>query len=197
VDPYGHRRAGQVSLSDRAHRRPAVADITGGRQDIANPKHFARKRRKLARLEREKARRVRSSSNRAKSRRKIAVRHGKVARARRDYHHKQALALVRENQALYVEDLNIAGMTRNRRLAGAIHDAGWGQFIRLLLQKAERFGRVVHAVDRWLPSSKTCSTCGQVVDIMPLSLDPPTIMETVAAVRRVLGWPSPLRGPGA
>lgn len=151
-------------------RLATVADITGGRQDIANPKHFARRQRKLARLEREKARRVRSSSNRAKSRRKVAVQHGKIARARRDYHHKQALALVRENQALYVEDLNIAGLARNRRLAGAIHDAGWGQFVRLLLQKAERFGRVVHAVDRWLPSSKTCSTCGRVADVMPLKI---------------------------
>ncbi len=53
------------------------------------------------------------------------MQHGKVARARRDYHHKQALTLVRDNQAVYVEDLNIAGMVRNRRLARAISDAGW------------------------------------------------------------------------
>lgn len=151
-------------------RLATVADTTGGRRDIANPKHFARKRRKLARLEREKARRVKNSSNRAKSRRKVAVHHGKIARARRDYYHKQALALVRENQALYVEDLNIAGLMRNRRLAGSIHDAGWGQFVQLLREKADRFGRVVHAVDRWLPSSKTCSACGEVVDALPLKV---------------------------
>ena len=60
--------------------------------------------------------------------------------------------LVRENQAVYVEDLNIAGMVSNSRLARAIHDAGWGQFVRLIEEKAERYGRIVHPVSRWLPS---------------------------------------------
>jgi putative transposase len=151
-------------------RLATVADTGGGRTDVANPKHLARARRKLARLERVKARRVKGSANRAKTRRKVAVQHGKVARARRDYHHKQALALVRDNQALYVEDLNIVGMVRNRRLARAIHDAVWGQFVRLLTEKAHRYGRTVHTVDRWLPSSKTCSACGHVMDDMPLKI---------------------------
>jgi putative transposase len=76
--------------------------------------------------------------------------------------------LVRENQVSYVEDLNIVGMVGNRTLARAIHDAGWGQFVRLLHEKAQRYGRTVHAVDRWLASSKTCSACGHVMDDMPL-----------------------------
>jgi putative transposase len=63
-----------------------------------------------------------------------------VARARRDYHHKQALALVRENQVIHVEDLNIVGMVKNRRLARAISDAGWGQFVRIIGEKADRYG---------------------------------------------------------
>jgi putative transposase len=149
-------------------RLATVADMNGIRLDVVNPKHLARKQRKLARLEREKARRARGGKNRAKSRLKVAVQHGKVARARRDYHHKQAVTLVRENQALHVEDLHIAGMVRNRRLARAIHDAGWGQFVRLLTEKAERYGRTVRIVDRWFPSSKTCSACGHVMDEMPL-----------------------------
>ncbi len=151
-------------------RLATVADTTGGRQDIGNPKHLARRLRRLARLEREKARRAEGGANRAKTRRKVAIQHGKVSRARRDYHHKQALDLVRENQAVSVEDLNIAGMVRNRRLARAIHDAGWAQFVRLLHEKAERYGRTVYTVDRWLPSSKTCSACGHVVDTMPLKI---------------------------
>ena len=64
-----------------------------------------------------------------------------MARARRDYHHKQALALVRENQVIHVEDLNIAGMVCNRRLARSISDAGWGQLIRIISEKADRYGR--------------------------------------------------------
>lgn len=97
------------------------------------------------------------------------VQHGKVARARRDYHHRQARMLVRENQAVHVEDLNIAGTVHNRRLARAIHDAGWAQFVRLIEEKAQRYGRIVHTVSRWLPSSKTCSACGVVQAEQPLS----------------------------
>ena len=86
-------------------------------------------------------RRHKGSNNRDKSRRKLAVAHNEVARARRDYHHKQALALVRENQVIHVEDLNIVGMVKNRRLARAISDASWGQFMRIIAEKADRYGR--------------------------------------------------------
>jgi putative transposase len=138
-------------------RLATIATTDDTRIDIANPGHLGRK---LRRLEREKARRQKGSKNRDKTRRKIAIAHGKVARARRDYHHKQALALVRENQVIHVEDLNIVGMVTNRRLARAISDAGWGQFMRIIAEKADRYGRTVHKASRWLASSKTCSTCG-------------------------------------
>jgi len=149
-------------------RLATCVDTTGARRDIANPRHLAGKQRKLAQLEREKARRVKGSANRAKTRRRVAVQHGKVARARRDYHHKQALTLIRDNQVVYVEDLNVAGMVLNRRLAKAIHDAGWSQFVRLIEEKAQKYGRIVHEVSRWLPSSKTCSACGHIMGEMPL-----------------------------
>jgi putative transposase len=93
-----------------------------------------------------------------------------VARARRDYHHKRALALVRENQVIHVEDLNIAGMVRNRRLARVICDAGWAQFVRIVGEKAKRYGRTLNSVSRWLASSKTCSACGQRLDELPLQI---------------------------
>ena len=80
------------------------------------------------------------SDNRDKTRRKVAIAHTQVARARRDYHHKQALALVRENQVIHVENLNIVGMVKNRRLARAVRDAGWGQFLRIIGEKADRYG---------------------------------------------------------
>lgn len=100
----------------------------------------------------------------------MAIAHGEVARARRDYHHKQALALVRENQVIHVEDLNIVGMVKNRRLARAISDAGWGQFVKIIAEKADRYGRTVHAVSRWLASSKTCSACAHRLDELPLQI---------------------------
>ena len=151
-------------------RLATIAATDGTRVEVANPKQLGRKQRKLARLEREKSRRQKGSANRDKSRRKVAAAHGEVARARRDYHHKQALALVRENQVIHVEDLNVVDMVKNRRLARAISDAGWGQFVRIVGEKADRYGRTVYQVSRWLASSKTCSQCGHRLDDLPLQV---------------------------
>jgi putative transposase len=153
-------------------RLATIATSDETRTDIENPKHLQRRLRKLRRLEREKSRRQKGSNNRNKTRQRVAIAHNQVARGRRDYHHKQALALVRDNQVIHVEDLNIVGMVRNRRLARAISDAGWGQFIRIIGEKADRYGRTLHPVSRWLASSKTCSTpeCGHVLDELPLQL---------------------------
>jgi putative transposase len=112
-----------------------IADSDGQRADVVNPKLLSRKVRKLRRLEREKSRRQKGSNNREKTRQRVAVAHNEVARARRDFHHKQALALVRDNQVIHVEDLHIGGMIRNRRLARAISDAGWGQFLRIIAER--------------------------------------------------------------
>lgn len=160
----------EVGVDVGVARLATTATTDGRRADVVNPKHLGRKLRKLRRLEREKSRRQKGSASRDKSRRKVAVAHNKVARARRDYHHKQALALVRENQVIHVEDLNIVGMVRNRRLARAISDAGWGQFVRIIDEKADRYGRTVHTVSRWLASSKTCSDCGHRLDELPLQI---------------------------
>jgi putative transposase len=151
-------------------RLATIATTEGSRIDVANPKHLGRKLRKLRRLEREKSRRQNGSKNRDKTRRKVAIAHNEVARARRDYHHKQALALVRENQVIYVEDLNIVGMVANRRLARAISDAGWAQFVQIIGEKAQRYGRTMHSVSRWLASSKTCSACDHRLDQLSLQV---------------------------
>ena len=151
-------------------RLATVATSDGQRADVANPKFLGRKLRKLRRLEREKSRRQKGSVNREKTQRKVAIVHTTVARSRRDYHHKQALALVRENQVIHVENLSIAGMVRNRRLARSISDAGWGQFVRIVGEKADYYGRTVHVVSRWLASSKTCSACGHRVAELPLQI---------------------------
>ncbi len=162
--------AREAGLDVGIARLATIATTDGTRVDVDNPKHLGRKLRKLARLQRQKSRRQKGSTNRDKTRRKIAIAHNEVARARRDYHHKQALALVRENQVIHVEDLNIAGMVRNRRLARAISDAGWGQFVKIIGEKADRYGRTVHTVSRWLASSKTCSACGHRLVELPLQI---------------------------
>jgi putative transposase len=151
-------------------RLATVATTDGHRADVANPKHLGRKLAKLARLEREKSRRQKGSANTAKTRGKVAIAHNEVARARRDYHHKQALALVRENQVIHVEDLNIVGMLGNCGLARAIWDAGWRQFGRIIAEKADHYGRTLHTVSRWLASSKTCSACGHRLNELGLQI---------------------------
>ena len=158
----------EVGVDVGIARLATVAATDGARRDVENPKHLGRKLPKLRRLEREKSRRQKGSANREKTRQKIAIAHNEVARARRDYHHKQALALVCENQVIHVEDLNIVGMLANRRLARAISDAGWGQFMRLIAEKADRYGRTLNSVSRWLASSKTCSACGHRLDELAL-----------------------------
>ena len=163
--PASNREAG---LDMGVTRLATIATSDGLRIDVPNKRCLHHRLRKLRRLEREKSRRQKGSANRNKTRRNIAVVHNKVARVRRDYHHKQALTLVRENQVIHVESLNISGMVKNRRLAQAISDAGWGQFIKIMSEKADYYGRSVHTVSRWLASTKTCSACGHRLDELPL-----------------------------
>jgi IS605 OrfB family transposase len=107
---------------------------------IANPRFLRAKERKLARTQREFSRKAKGSANRAKARRRVAAVHRKVRETRLDYAHKTALRLVRDNQAVYAEDLFVAGLARSR-LAKSVTDAGWSQLIRCIEEKAARYGR--------------------------------------------------------
>ncbi|WP_084957780.1 RNA-guided endonuclease InsQ/TnpB family protein [Thermoactinospora rubra] len=138
-------------------------------EKIVNPRHLERKARNLARYQRRMARKQRGSANRAKAKAKVARAHTKVRDARADFLHKTTTRLVRDHDLIVVEDLNIKGMVRNRKLARAISDCGWGAFRRLLEYKAARHGRHLVVIDRWHPSSKTCSACGHLLATLSLS----------------------------
>ena len=83
---------------------------------------------------------------------KVARAHAHVTDARRDFHHKLSTAIIRENQAVYVEDLSVRGLARTR-LAKSVHDAGWSAFVSMLQYKAKLHGRDFHRIGRWEPTS--------------------------------------------
>ncbi|MCR3749810.1 RNA-guided endonuclease InsQ/TnpB family protein [Lentzea californiensis] len=137
---------------------------------IANPRHQQKDQERLVRAQRALARKQKGSVNREKARRKVARLCARTADRRRDFLHKLSTRLVRENQTIVIEDLNVSGMLRSGRLTRLISDASWSQLRSMVEYKAVWRGREVIAIDRWFPSSKTCSVCGVRVDALPLSV---------------------------
>ncbi|MFD6230237.1 RNA-guided endonuclease InsQ/TnpB family protein [Streptomyces sp. NPDC060232] len=97
--------------------------------------------------------------NRAKARTRVARQHARVADRRRDWHHKESTKIIRDNQAVYVEDLAVSGLARTR-LAKSVHDAGWSAFVGMLEYKAAKHGRYFGRIGRFEPTSQVCSACG-------------------------------------
>jgi len=126
---------------------------------IRSPKFLRRSERKLRRLQKSLARKQPGSSNRDKARVAVARAHARVADSRRDFHHQISTAIIRDNQAIYAEDLCVAGLARTR-LARSVHDAGWSAFTAMLEYKARRYGRYFGRIGRWVPSTSPCSACG-------------------------------------
>jgi putative transposase len=143
--------------------------VTSDGEKIPNPRSLARRERNLARYQRRLARCRRGSANREKARAKAARAHRKVRASRQDFLHRISARLVRDHDVIVIEDLNVVGMARNRPLAKAICDCGSGAFRRMAEYKAARAGRHLIVIDRWYPSSKTCSACGDLLAELSLS----------------------------
>ena len=87
-----------------------------------------------------------------------------IADRRRDFTHKLSTRIIRENQTICIESLRVKAMAKHPTLAKAIHDVGWGEFVRQLEYKADWYGRTLVKIDRWYPSSKRCHACGHILD---------------------------------
>jgi putative transposase len=136
---------------------------------VAAPKFLRRAARKLKRLQQDLSRKTKGSNRRKKAVVKVARAHARVADTRRDWQHKLSTAIIRDNQAVYVEDLCVAGLGRTR-LAKSVHDAGWASFTAMLEYKAARYGRTFARVDRFFPSTRMCCDCGRITDRMALNV---------------------------
>lgn len=143
--------------------------VTSDGESIANPKYYARDEKKLAKAQRRHARK-KGSKNKEKARKKVARLHARIADTRRDFQHKTSTRLIRENQVICLETLAVKNMLKNHCLAKAISDVGWGEFTRQLEYKAAWYGRTVVRIDRWYPSSKTCSACGYVLEELAMDV---------------------------
>ena len=126
---------------------------------IASPRFLRRAEKKLKRAQRALSRKQEGSQNRDKAKIKVARAHARVGDARRDFHHQLSTALIRENQAVAVEDLAVNGLARTR-MARSVHDAGWSAFVHMLEYKARLYGRRFYRIGRFEPTSQMCSACG-------------------------------------
>ncbi|MFJ8848674.1 RNA-guided endonuclease InsQ/TnpB family protein [Streptomyces cyaneofuscatus] len=134
-----------------------------------SPKFLRRAEKKLKRRHRALTRKQKGSKNREKARARLARAHAGVADARKNFQHQLSTKLVRENQSVTVETLNVRGLSRGA-LSKSVHDAGWGQFLRMLEYKAKRYGREFTRVAGEFPSSQLCSSCGHRAGPKPLNV---------------------------
>lgn len=146
----------------------ALATVSDGTV-IPNPHALKRHLRKVKHLQRAVSRKVKGSANRRKAVKKLARAHLRVANIRQDALHQATTQLAKTKSAIGVEDLNVSGMLKHRRLARAIADVGLGEFRRQLEYKTQRYGSRLVVAERFFPSSKRCSQCHQVKDELPLS----------------------------
>jgi putative transposase len=146
----------------------AFAVLSDGTK-ISAPRYLRRAQKKLRRAQQAHSRTQKGGKNQEKSRLRLARLHARVANQRADFHHKLSTMIVRDNQAVYMEDLCVAGLGRTR-LAKSVQDAGWSAFVSMLQYKTARYGRGFGKVGRFEPTSQVCSACGVKDGPKPLAI---------------------------
>jgi putative transposase len=136
--------------------------VTSDGEVIENPKTLKRSLGRLKVLQRRASKKTKGSNNRRKSNFKVALLHEKITNKRNDFLHKLSTKLVRENQTICLENLNVQGMVKNHRLAQAIQDCSWSRFVSMLEYKAEWSGVNILKIGTFEPSSKMCHVCGHI-----------------------------------
>jgi putative transposase len=144
--------------------------ITSNEEVFPNKRFLKRKLKTLKYLQRQHSRKNKGSSTREKWRKRLAIQYEKVTNQRLNYLHQITSQLINENQVICIENLNVKGMIKNRKLAQAISDVSWGTLVQLLTYKCNWNSRELVVIDRFYPSSKTCNFCSHLMTEMPLKV---------------------------
>jgi len=144
--------------------------VLSNKQVINNPKWFRENQSKLKKAQKHLSRKQKGSNRYNRQRIKVAKVHEDITNSRTYFLHNISTAIVREFDIIALEDLNVSGMLKNHKLAKSISDASWSTFVSMLEYKCDWYGKMLVKIDRFFPSSKTCSNCGHKEDKMPLNI---------------------------
>ena len=143
--------------------------VSSDEEFAAYPRFYRQALDKLAKEQRKLSRRAKGGKNRNKQRLKVARIHERISNQRADFLHKKSRQIANAYDAVCVEDLNMRDMSQALNFGKSISDNGWGMFVNMLSYKLEEQGKQLVKIDKWFPSSKTCSKCGAIKDDLPLS----------------------------
>lgn len=145
--------------------------MTSDGHKISNPKQqIAKATQLLKRKQKQLARKSKGSNNYEQTRIQLAKLHERIKGIKTNYYHNLSYWLVSEYDTIYMEDLNVSGMLKNRKLSRAIHEASWSRLATMIEYKCAWYGKTFYRINRWSPSSKTCSCCGYKQETMPLNV---------------------------
>lgn len=145
-----------------------IIDSQGNK--IENPRFYRKYENKLKILQRHLSKKVKGSNRYLKCKKKIALLHEKISNRRTNFLHNTVNSIIDSYDKIYIEDLSIKNMVKNRKLSKSISDASWSKFISILEYKSNWYGKELYKINRYFASSKTCSECGYQIDKLDLSI---------------------------
>ena len=167
IEPEEYEHTGEVIGIDLGIKN-LVIDSNGNKYE--NPKYLNGAEKKINHLQRLYSKKTKGSKNQEKARLKLATAHEKLSNKRKDYLHKITTKIIKENDIICIENLNVKGMKKNHTLAKSIQDASFGTLVSMLNYKAKWHNRQIIEVGRYYPSSKLCSSCGNRMQYMGLEI---------------------------